>query len=427
MSTRPSKRSKDDLFFEEKRAWSRVKDHILGAYLVPYLQKVKRLGSTILIIDPFAGPGKFLDGSPGSPLIITSIAERIVPGQYLAVFGNKRLRNHQKLSTLLRARIDRNLVETYHLPADDLLVQFSPRLGKHTVFLYLDPYGLPPAFVTLGPFLGRKPLSTEILVNQPPSALHRVAAVPALHQHLTRSLGSGYWRGVYENDEFSAAEKAERVIREYGSRIKKHLQFSGSCPIREREGSAVKYYMTFFSGHPDSPRLYNDVMRSAYRQGLYEAMTKGTLLEGAEPLTDNQAGEVEMLKGLILEKLRKGGSESRERLWGAIIDERFMQFGQTNYIKAVQALTDEGRIGFEDVRRTKRLNDDAVLYVKKGGTVEAAHAAKPLPTEATLAPKGHPLPDHIEVRISARLVPPTPAPLLGRRRTRPFEPVTEDK
>jgi hypothetical protein len=67
------------------------------------------------------------------------------------------------------------------------------------------------------------------------------------------------------------------------------------------------------------------------------------------------------------DKLQAGGSESRERLWDAIIQDQdhFMRFSHSIFIRAVNALFEEGRIGFEDMRRTGRVNDHAKLYVKK--------------------------------------------------------------
>jgi len=59
-----------DDFFKQKRAWSEYKDFILDYYLTPYIAKVKNLRRPILIVDCCAGPGKFDDGSEGSPLII---------------------------------------------------------------------------------------------------------------------------------------------------------------------------------------------------------------------------------------------------------------------------------------------------------------------------------------------------------------------
>lgn len=416
---RSSKRSKEDLFFAEKKDWSRTKDRVVGAYLVPYLQKVKLRGAPIVLIDPFAGPGKFAaDAAPGSPLQITQIAERIVPGRYKAIFGNKRLRSHQKLTSTLSGLIERQVVETHFLEADALLMQLGAKLGRATVFLYLDPFGLPPAFARLRPFLERQ-ASTEILLNLPPSAIARHASmgpmtdqIHALHNRLTQVLGSEYWRGVFERNDVTQDEKIERVIRDYVGRLKRYLPYSGSCPIRQREGSAIKYHMTFFSGHPDSPVLYNDLMRNAYREGLYYAMTKGTLFEGVDELLDNQPREVDTLKELVVDRLLSGGRESRQQLWREIVNAHFMEYGSSNYIKAVRLLSEEQRIGFEDVRGTGRLNDDAVLYVKKRRTGSPpAPAAIPPEMPPAPSPQGRPMPTQIDVTIKeVRLRAPAPLP-----------------
>ena len=56
----------DKSFFDEKRHWSKRKDKILECYLTPYLSKIATQGHPVLIVDAFAGPGKFGDGEPGS-------------------------------------------------------------------------------------------------------------------------------------------------------------------------------------------------------------------------------------------------------------------------------------------------------------------------------------------------------------------------
>lgn len=426
MSERPRrrsrKRSQADPFFDAKRPWSWTKDAILGSYLRPYLEKVKLLGAKILIIDPYAGPGRFKCGEPGSPLIITGIAEKVVPGQYKAIFGNLDATHHEALTALMQPRIDRGVVETYDLSADDLLKNLASTLGRQTVFLYLDPYGLPPAFHTILPFLVReqaygRPASTEILVNIPPSIIPRCVALDAadeamtsqilaLRRHLTKSMGSDFWSEAYDRNDLEPDEKALLVIEAYRNSFKKRLPFSGSCPIREREGSAVKYYMTFFSGHPHAPRIYNDAMRAAYRRGLYEATIKDLpLLGGIRAADGDDVKEIEEVKSIVIDKLQAGGSESRERLWDAIIQDQdhFMRFSHSIFIRAVKALFEEGRIGFEDMRRTGRLNDDAKLYVKKGGPSE--RAAEPRTQEAK--PEAKVIPPHLTVKI--RVLPPVTA------------------
>jgi three-Cys-motif partner protein len=412
--SRSGKQSKEDLFFHEKKDWSRTKDRVVGAYLVPYLQKVKKRDAPIVLIDPFAGPGKFAaDGAPGSPLLITGIADRIVGGRYRAVFGNKRLRSHQKLTTLLGPHIEREVVETHFLEADALLMQLGVKLGRATVFLYLDPCGLPPAFSRLKPFLERA-ASTEILLNLFPSAIARhasmgpvTAQIEALHHRLTEVMGNEYWRSVFVREDVSQEEKVQLVMRDYVSGLRRYLPFSGSCPIRQRDGAAVKYHMTFFSGHPDSPVIYNDVMRKAYREGLYRAWAKGTLFEGTDEQFDDNEREVAKLQVLVVEMLQAGGRESRRRLWREIVDAHFMEYSSSDFIKAVRILSEEQRIGFEDVKGTGRLNDDAVLYIKKRVT-----ASPPAPTSLPPPdPRSRPLPGQIDVTVEeVKLPAPAPRP-----------------
>jgi three-Cys-motif partner protein len=70
-----------DDFFKGKRPWSKIKDRILNSYMSPYMAKVNQRGQPILVLDAFAGPGRFDDGQPGSPLIICQAAEKYAKGR----------------------------------------------------------------------------------------------------------------------------------------------------------------------------------------------------------------------------------------------------------------------------------------------------------------------------------------------------------
>ena len=59
-------------FFESKKDWSRNKDAVLERYLTPYTAKILNTHKPLVIIDCFAGKGKFDDGSAGSPIIIAN-------------------------------------------------------------------------------------------------------------------------------------------------------------------------------------------------------------------------------------------------------------------------------------------------------------------------------------------------------------------
>ena len=60
---------KNDDFFLEKKAWTMVKDELLGCYFKPYVSKILHTNRPLVYADCFAGKGKFADGNNGSPLI----------------------------------------------------------------------------------------------------------------------------------------------------------------------------------------------------------------------------------------------------------------------------------------------------------------------------------------------------------------------
>src|SRR6187551_3735911 len=111
-------------FFRAKRPWSRYKDSILNHYLDPYIPKVATLRKPILIVDCFAGCGRFGDGEPGSPLIIAPLIKKWrdnkgiqITGEFIeAVPSNfERLRNylepHSAFTTARPGTFDEHLPE----------------------------------------------------------------------------------------------------------------------------------------------------------------------------------------------------------------------------------------------------------------------------------------------------------------------------
>src|SRR5437016_1890891 len=96
-------KSSDDLF-EGKRPWSKIKDTVLADYMVPYLAKVNKLSRPILLIDGYAGPGIFEDGTRGSPIIMCEKAEDRVKGNYHAIFITNRKKYYNKLCNEIQQR-----------------------------------------------------------------------------------------------------------------------------------------------------------------------------------------------------------------------------------------------------------------------------------------------------------------------------------
>jgi three-Cys-motif partner protein len=362
-------------FFSGKRPWSRIKDQVLGNYMPPYLAKVAKLGRRIILVDAFAGPGRFEDGAEGSPLMICQAAERVAAGKYLAVFVNREKEHHDKLVTVIKEFIDRRCAIPIHGTAADLLTELRGKISNQTVFLYLDPFGLKGCeFSTIEPFLQRdKRYSTEVMVNLSVPTMHRLAArkavaegkdesplIKSFHRRLSAVLGGDYWTRHLWDDSREPEDRAAGVMEEYRKKLGAlGLPFTGSCPVREKDGSGIKYFITFCSRHPDAMVLMNDFMCSAYQQRMHEAATEGTLFDGTDW---KKTRSTRVLDDAVVELVSESPGLSRKDLWIQLIQRHFMRYMASEFRASVGRLVKVGTLRFEDVKGTGQLNDQARLH-----------------------------------------------------------------
>ncbi|MGJ3239646.1 MAG: three-Cys-motif partner protein TcmP [Anaerolineae bacterium] len=362
-------------FFSGKRPWSKIKDAILGSYMSPYFAKMSRTHYPFLIIDAFAGPGRFDDGSPGSPLIICQAAERYAKGRYEAIFINLNKDHHNQLSSILE-KANYSGAEAVHGDSRDVLRQVHSRLEEPlTIFLYMDPFGLKEAsFDLIRPFIERNTqYSTEILINLQAPILHRLAArdafletpdnntVRSFHETLSRVLGGDYWKKYMFAEGLSAKEREERVVEEYCSLLSStnYLSYTGACPVQESRTSRAKYYTIFASRHLDAMKLFNDEMLRAFEQHMHQQEFENTLFADVNWQTWRNPEEI---KKIVLDYVQKNPGKTRSRLWDLIVQAYFMRFSSSEYKKALNEMVKEGKIYSPTNRKQYRLNDNCILY-----------------------------------------------------------------
>src|ERR1700730_6933423 len=102
-----------DEFFRTKRSWSKVKDKIVGDYIECYLKTVPHLQRPIIIVDAFAGPGRFGDDTEGSPLIICkAIGKRSKPHASMScIFSDSHTGHREELAKILAPYIAGTMAE----------------------------------------------------------------------------------------------------------------------------------------------------------------------------------------------------------------------------------------------------------------------------------------------------------------------------
>jgi three-Cys-motif partner protein len=288
----------DSTFFEEKKPWSRRKDVILEHYLVPYLPKVFKLGKPVLIVDGFAGPGRFDDGENGSPRMIASFIERSQlyskpqPVELWCIEKNKILFNKLVQNTSEYVTFTRH----FHADFADKISDIEQRVRTHTIFLYLDPFtnaglnwkDLDRVFQAVG-----NSNCIEVLLNFNVVAFARVACASLQKrftdaaeyesadddlvirhfnpQSLDLIMGSDTWRGPFLSSR-SFPEACDSINRAYMSLLRSRFKEVCAQQIKAiYSHKTPKYLLIYGSRSPEGLRVMNDAMAKARQeQALYE-------------------------------------------------------------------------------------------------------------------------------------------------------------
>lgn len=296
----------DSSFFNTKRPWSRYKDYLLHSYLEPYIPKVARLKRPIILVDCFAGRGKFADGENGSPLFIAEAIRRwrekgvAITGQFIEADEG----NFQVLQEALQ---EHSQYCSAKLGSFDATIPVIVNLAKHnTVFLYVDPYSVKGlAFDRMKSVydqIKNSGSSVEVLMNfnvaifmrwalaamkrnsdLPNETFESLADDPnesVERQTLSGIAGGDYWIEIASNDSLCFSEKLQAFLGEYAKRMLGSFQFVCRYSVKEKYHHSIpKYVMIFATRHRDGALLMNDFMCKARRNFVASSLPKNTLFD----------------------------------------------------------------------------------------------------------------------------------------------------
>lgn len=273
-------------FFNEKNDWSKHKDKLLERYIVPYFTKVMSTGVDIVLIDGFAGKGKFEDGTIGSPLIIKN-----------AIYGAKRISTFNTKITpyfidfeyaeeLKKNLSDKNAIVIsgdYRVEVPKIL---STVKGKN-LFLYVDPFGIKYLDFSIFSNLNQNEYkSIELLLNLNSFGFIREACrllkykqenfdydLPEIHystdttkntiDNMIKIANGNYWIEIVKKYHEGCYDifEAERIFLEkYIKELKNVFTYVYCIPIKKSKSNLSKYQMIFATNHKDGAMLMADIM-----------------------------------------------------------------------------------------------------------------------------------------------------------------------
>lgn len=378
----------DNSFFDAKKYWSRRKDLLLGYYLVPYLAKIATQRRPVLIVDAFAGPGKFGDGEAGSPLIICGTVQKAnskpLPVEVTVLCIEAVQELHVRLANLLEQF---SFAEALHGTFLDHLPTIERRASSHSIFLYVDPFtveGLDwDAMDRLFKHIDSG-VSVEVLLNLNSASLVRrgLAAlkqqVPSVDTRyeddrpldatdveppsLTRLdavMGGQWWRDVLKQTSTFAAQ-VDAIVNGYCDRLRTRFKEVCPHPIKALPNHTIpKYYLILGSRSAHALRLMNDAMVKS--SGMLAELAKPNEPTLFETRSFDLIPDEARLPDMILANLI--GEKQRGALINDVIRAAIGDYSSTQIRQAITALIKEGTIRSESGR--SRIPDKEIVWCTK--------------------------------------------------------------
>ncbi len=373
-----------DDFFRVKKPWSKVKDTILDKYLDAYLKTIQDRRRPILLVDGFAGPGRFDDDSEGSPLILL----RRMAGtpqhkvRMSALLADSRQGHRGALAANIDGYIKAGAAE--HPLADCAsAIKRALEVGaQRTLFFYLDPYGIADLdFEMLRTVFCRgSAQSTEVLINfsfptfmrmsgnwsydeTAQSVASKVKA--AKIDTLNRSMGGDYWRPIVEDPSLTMTAREDAVVDAYMAQIRRYFDFVYSIPVKEEQPGVpvdklAKYHLIFASRNARAVRYMNDVAYDALAP-YFKTFSEGLLFDLRPDRYVSPAPSV--IKDEIV-KIVGSQAMKRPAIYEALVPQHFMQYKTSQYRGMIDELVFDERRLFCDpsgIKRKNKMNDTTLL------------------------------------------------------------------
>lgn len=253
-------------FWDEEQSPALLKHEILARYVAPFVAKLGLAWGKVVLLDGYAGAGRYASGAPGSAIQIVSIAGALVTKLGISADVYLIERESETIDFLRKevARFGKTPRLNIFIIEGDVAEKFDEIVSsaaKFPLFIFLDPYGLglpyeklSHALSVLRPPSGRNSAPTEILLNFSAEALRRIGGLVPLTpsptsiatlDRMDKTVGGEWWRDFYKG-KFDKELAETNVVDGYTERLgKSGKMYTHAVPVRRDVGLRPVYYLVF--------------------------------------------------------------------------------------------------------------------------------------------------------------------------------------
>lgn len=263
-------------FFKEKKQWSKVKDDLFSYYLKLYFSKILRTGKPTVLIDGFAGKGKFDDDNDGSPIIALNIAKDVIEackGRHMGIdchFIEK------KYASDLKNNLSDYKCNIYDGSYGQFFTKILESVSDKNIFVYIDPFGIKHIqFDKFKAMSSSGAASCELLLNLNSFGFIREAIrllkakpleddIPEMDDafedsdvndidNMNNVANGDYWQKIitdYNVGIVNGYEAEESFVTEYCNQLRTIFDYVLEVPIKVKMKNHPKYRMVYATNHP---------------------------------------------------------------------------------------------------------------------------------------------------------------------------------
>lgn len=233
-----------------------AKHRILRNYLNAWFPILNKYHKRLVFIDGFSGPGIYMGGEPGSPIIALKVASehfKPINGEAVFLFVEERVDRAENL---------RQEVAKLSLPSNFRVhvesSKFEPTVTKILDDLDKEGKGLAPAFAFVDPFgfsglpfdlLARllKHERSEAFITFMVDSINRFLTAPneVIREHIRALFGTDDVFNIFSG----ASDRTDNLTRLYQSQLQKLGRFVRSFEMRDKNGKII-YHLQFVTKHP---------------------------------------------------------------------------------------------------------------------------------------------------------------------------------
>lgn len=268
-----------------------LKHAILRRYLQPFVMMTgsRSPDHRVLLVDGYAGTGRYTDDSPGSAELLLKAAEGAALRQVEAMFVEGDAGNFARLEPVVAEYVARGVrAMAFSGRVEEHLAEVQARAVGIPLFLFLDPCGAVVPFDVLAALLsttrGPGEAPTEVLLNFSAGLTKRTVGA-LLKGRLTdpsvaaldRACGGTWWQEIARQEQSTNPRRfeiiAEKIAVSYAQRLQDRAGGGASTvvvPVRKRHHHQPIYHLVMLTRSRYGLWLFADAVAVARQAWMRE-------------------------------------------------------------------------------------------------------------------------------------------------------------